>query len=169
MEFIERICANASRMVGSFSESASLCLFLTGIVSIVSMISLRCIVSGLFEMHRSKSAIKKIHKKYAFSQKLLMIHAWQECLHAKRFCRRLIVFHHAIAGLFLLELSLAILSNLLPALMTVIAYMTLIILVGVTVPVCILNFCLDRHPFRKYKHEYTFRKYHNTQDHENLW
>lgn len=169
MNFLERISANVNRIIGTFSESALLCVFLTGTIAMVSMISIRCIVSGLFEMHRSKSAVKKVRRNYSFTQKLLLVHAWQDCLHAKRFCRRLIVFHHMVAGLFLAALILAICSHIWSALMPFLAYLTLFFLIGVTVPVCILNFILDRHPFQKMKHEYTFRKYHNTQDHENLW
>ena len=157
------------RIVGEFSESAMLCTFLMTVFSLASMICIRGVVSGLFEMHRSRSAIKKINKTYSFGQKILLQHAWWDCLHAKRFCRCLIISHHCIFVLFVLELLLALFSNIWPILMPVVAWYTLVFVVGISIPVCLLNFILDRYPFAKWKHEFRFRKYHNTSNHDSLW
>lgn len=169
MDILEKISTNANRFMDTLSQSPAFCLRLTGITAILSMILIRFIVSGLFEMHRSNSALKKIRKQYCFWQKLLMIHAWQLCLHAKRFCRRLIIFHYIVPGLFAVEVLLVICSSRFPSLMPVIAYYTLAFLLLVWFPVCIMHLCLDRHPFQRRKHEFTFRKYHNSKDHESLW
>ena len=169
MAFFEKIAANSIRIVGKLSESTTACTFLMVLFSIVSMICIRGVVSGLFEMHRSRSAIKKINKTYSFRQKVLLQHAWRDCLHAKKFCRCLIIAHHSIFVLLILELSLAIASNIWPMLMPVIAWYTLVSVVGISIPVCLLDFILERYPFAKWKHEFRFRKYHNTNNHDSLW
>ena len=169
LTIVQKIAANATRLAGEFSESAMLCFFLMTVFSLVSMICIRGVVSGLFEMHRSKSSIKKINKTYSFAQKILLQHAWRDCLHAKRFCRCLIITHHCIFVLLVLELLLALFSNLWPALMPVVAWYTLFFIICISTPVCLLNFLLDRYPFAKWKHEFRFRKYHNTSNHDSLW
>lgn len=166
---VEKNAANALRIVGEFSESATLCSFLVAVCSLASIICIRGMVSGLLEMHRSKTALKKVSKTYSLGQKILLQHAWHDCLHAKKFCRRLIISHHCIFVLLIVELLLAIASNLWPLLMPVIAWYTLVFVVGITIPICELCFILDRYPFAKRKHEFRFRKYHNTNDHDSLW
>ena len=169
MSFLEKIATDSVRIVGELSESAAACTFLMAFFSIVSMICIRGVVSGLFKMHRSRSAIKKINKAYSFGQKILLQHAWKDCLHAKKFCHRLIIAHHCIFILLILELLLALFSNIWPILMPVVAWYTLVLVVGISIPVCLLNFILDRYPFAKWKHEFRFRKYHNTSNHDSLW
>ncbi len=169
MNILERIAANAVRIVGNFSESALACSFLVSVFSIASVVGIRSIISGLMEMHRSKSALKKLNKEYSFGQKMLLKHAWQECLHAKKFCRFLIIWHHCVLALFFVALLLAVLSNIWPVIMPVIGWCTLGLLVLVFFPVYTLVFMLERYPFRKFKKEFRFRKYHNTNDHDSLW
>ena len=169
MAFLDKIVANTVRIVGELSESVVACSFLMAIFSFIAMLAIRGIVSGLFEMHRSRSAIKKVKKEYSLGQKLLLKHAWQDCIHARRFCRRLIIAHHCIFCLFLIELLLALFSNIWPILKLVVAWYTIVFLDCITIPVCLLNFILDRYPFQKWKHEFRFRKYHNTSNHDSLW
>ena len=169
MTLFEKIATNFIRIVGEFSQSAMLCTFLMTVFSLVSIFCIRGLVSGLFEMHRSRSAIKKINKTYSFRQKILLQHAWKDCLHAKKFCRCLIIAHHCIFVLLIFEILLAIASNIWPTLMTVVAWFTLVFVIGISIPVCLLNFILDRYPFAKWKHEFRFRKYHNTNNHDSLW
>ena len=169
MNIFDKIATNIVRLAADFSESAMLCTFLMTIFSLASMICIRSIVSGLFEMHRSRSAIKKINKTYSFGQKVLMKHAWRDCLHARRFCRGLVVLHHCVLALLMLEWLLALLSNIWPALMPVVAWYTIVTIAVISFPVCILTGLLERYPFVKWKHEWRFRKYHNTSDHDSLW
>ena len=169
MSLPERITENAVRIAGEFSESPALCSFMMAVFSIAAMVCIRFIVSGLFEMHRSKSALKKIYKNYSFGQRMLLKHAWQDCLHARRFCRLLIILHHCIFCLLLIEILAALLSSIWPILIPIIAWYTLACVVCIPLPVCLLNFALERYPFQKLKHEYRFRQYHNTSNHESLW
>ena len=169
MSLLEKIIENIVRIADEFSKSAVLCSLMMAVFSLFSIIGIRNIVSGLFEMHRSKSALKKIRKKYSAGQRLLLKHAWQECLHSKRFCRRLVVLHHCVLCLFVIEILLALLSNIWSVLMPIIAWYNLAFIVCISFPVCLMNFILDRYPLQKWKHEFKFKKYHNTSDHESLW
>ena len=169
MRLFEIIAASFVQLADTLSESAAACTFIAGVFSFGTALSLRCLVSGLFEMHRSRSALKKISKQYSFIQKVLMKHAWSDCLHAKRFCRGLIVYHHCVWGLFFVELLLALLSGFVPGLTLVIPWFAIVSLVGGLIPVWLLWTFLDRHPFRRRKHEFKFRKYHNTADYDSLW
>ena len=169
MAVLERISENTIQTVHNLSDSAAACSFLVFVFSIAAICCIRGIVSGLFEMHRSRSAVKKANKAHSFWQKVCLKHAWVDCLHAKRFCRFLIIIHHCIFGFLLAELFLAILSNVWPGVMPTIAWFTVIYIVFVSIPVCLLNFVLDRYPFRKFKHEFRFKQYHNTNDHDSLW
>lgn len=71
--------------------------------------------------------------------------------------------------LYLIALLLAVLSNIWPMVLPVIGWYVLALLVLADFPVTILLFVLDRYPFRKFKRQFTFRKYHNTDDHDSLW
>ncbi len=168
MNLFEKIAANAVQIANNLSESAAACSFLMSVCLFTSMLCIRHIISGLFAMHRSQSTLKKIYKNYSFGQKLLLKHAWQDCLHAKGFCRGLIIFHHGGWGLYFVGVLLAIFSNIRPALMPIVAWYTLIYFVAIVIPAYLLGFSLDKKPFNKYKNEFTFRKYHNTDDHHSL-
>ena len=169
MTLFERIAENAVRIAAELSESAGLCSFMMCFFALAAMVCIRGIVSGLLGMHRGKSALKKILKTYSFGQKICLKHVWQECLHAKKFCRILIVSHHCIFGLLLVELLLSLMSIAFPVLLSVVAWFTLVFTVVVSLPMCLLNLALDRYPLQKWKHEFRFRKYHNTSDHNSLW
>ena len=169
LSVFERISENAARFTSRLSGNPWLCLFLSCGFGLVALISIRGVVSGLFTMHRSKSAAKKVLKNYPFLQKLLLRHAWQECLHASRFCRFLIIYHHLVVILILIEALLVFLSGIWPGLMPFIAWYASVFSFLVAVPACILAVSLDRYPFHKRKHEFRFKKYHNTSDHSSLW
>ena len=169
MNIFERIAANAARIAGNFSESAMWCAFLVIVFSVASMLGIRFIIAGLMNMHRSKTALKKLNKAYSFGQKMLLKHAWQDCLHAKKFCRFLIIWHHCIFVTFIMALLLLIFSKLWPAVLVVVGWYALGTLVFDVIPVAILFSALDRYPFQRFRHQFTFRKYHNTNDHDSLW
>ena len=168
-KILATISESTIRIVQELSESAILCSYLMIVFSLISIIFIRGIVSGLFEMHRSRSAIKKIIRQYSFSPKMLLKHAWRDCLHAKRFCRCLIILHDIIWVLLISEFLLLFLSSIWSSLMPIVSWFTFAFVVGVFIPLFLLNLALERYPFRKFKHEFRFRKYHNTENHDSLW
>ena len=160
---------NVIRIVGVFSESPLACFFLVCIMGFASAGCTRGLVAGLFEMHRSRSNLKKICKKYNFWQKILMKPAWDECLHAKSFCRFLIICHHLRIVCLLGSLSFLLMVNIAPSLMSISASFSTCVFSIIDIPVLVLHVAMDRYPFQRLKHEYRFRKYHNTQDHNSLF
>lgn len=169
MDLFERIEYNTARIFKVFSESALLCLFLVCIFGIASICCTRGLVAGLFEMHRSRSNIKKTRSKYGFFQKFALKPAWIECIHAKGFCRFLIIAHHTRLAFMLLSLLMAILSNPFPALMAILAPFSAVVFFVVDIPILVFHAIMDRYPFQRLKHEYRFKKYHNTNNHSSLF
>ncbi len=169
MELLQKITDSITRIIAVLSESVPICLFFAAVFFLPAIFSIRSIISGLVEMHRSRTAQKKLYKEYSFWQKTVLKPAWQKCLHAQKFCRFLILYHHSIAILFLIELLLAVFSHFFPILIQIIACFTLIFSIFFCFPTLILSYSLDRYPFKRLKHEFTFRKYHNTEDHNSLW
>ena len=169
MEFIDLFKEKALSIINAFSDSPEGCFFLSSILGIMSMLCLRSLAIALLEMHRSRSKMKRIYISYNFYQKLIMKPAWQECLHAKTFCRFLIVCHHFRLIFFLLSISFSLIANAYPALMPIAGYFSGSVFFVVDVPVLILHLVMDRHPFQRLKNEYRFKKYHNTENHDSLF
>lgn len=158
-----------AQAVDHYGESVLRCCMTTSISFAVAMLIIRSTVSGLMEMHRSKTALQTIRKTYSFTEKLCLKHVWEKCLHAVSFCHCLIILHHCIFFLFLIGLILALLGHIWSGLMPIVACHTLIFIHGVFFPSVVMYFLLDRYPFQKRRHEFRFKKYHNTEDHTSLW
>lgn len=169
MTLSDSLTADLARFADFHTRTPAQCLALLMFSFAFSVLMIRSIVSGLMQMHRSKSALKKLRKTYSLWQKLYLKHAWDHCLHAAKFCRGLIVAHHCIFCLMLIGLLLIMLGNSFPGLMPITTWYTLALLYGVSLPCALLYFSLDRYPFQKRRHEFRFMKYHNTGDHSSLW
>ena len=151
-------------MADKFIAAPGTAAFLALVFWLVGIFLLRCILSDLMEMHKSKTALKKIRREYTFRQKLLLRHVGEHAEHAAKFTRLLILFHHASA--FTMALSL-IQWLLWPG------KLSFCILAGrfalFDVPVMLLDFLLDEHTLKKRVHRRRFRKYHNTPDKTSLF
>lgn len=169
MEVVNRIIQYAEHIFSIFSESLPACAFLACTFGLCSIVAIRCIVSELFGMHRSKSSLKKIRKPYSFWQSVIMKPAWDECLHAKGFCRKIIICHHMRVILLFFELFLTILANYFPELKLVTGYCAGAIFLAIDIPILVMHLVLDRYPFQRGKHEYRFRKYHRSAERDRLF
>ena len=169
MNLLDRIESFVIHIVGVFSESVWICLFFMCTFCISTVLCIVGLTSGLFEMHRSRTNIKKTRRKYTLSQRFRLMPAWYECLHAKGFCRFLIIVYHTRLVLMLLFLILTILVQIFPILMVIIAPFTAVVFFVVDIPILLFHALMDRYPLKKLKHEYRFRKYHNTDDHYSLF
>ena len=168
MELISRVRDGVSQFVGVFSQSAFVCVFLSFVTALASAILIRFLVGALLQMHRSRTNMKKLKKNYVFWQKLLLQPAWKECLHAKIFCRVMIVYHHTRIILLAGILLLVLISNWLPELLCVSGYCAGFVFLLIDIPIWLMRLILDKYPLRRMKHEYRFQKYHNTQNRESL-
>ena len=169
MVLFEKIKEGLLSAFNSFRESPGACVFLTCIFALAAILCLRSLISALLEMHRGRSKLKKLRKGYNAWQKIIMKPAWQNCLHAKSFCRVLIVVHHIRVVLFLITLILIGISGILSTLFSFVASLSGAIFLLLDVPILLMHLAMDRYPLQRLKNEYRFKKYHNSKDHESLF
>ena len=143
-------------------------VFLALVFWFVSIFILRFILSELLQMHKSKTAVKKIKNQYTFRQKLALRHVSEHTEHAVKFSHFMIWVHHlSFWTMLLCLLSKLILSD------RWFVYLLAGRFLIFDVPVWVFNFLLDPHPFcrRKGRHSppFRFNKYHNTSDKTSLF
>ena len=166
---MEYIKGEVVRVFYIFLNEPGACVFIASVFAMVSIICLRMLISGLLKMHKSKSAMKKISKEYGFYQNVLLVPAWKENEHAKKFCKFLIVLHHIRVALWISLLLLMLIALVVPSVSKVAASLAITIMVAADFPIIVLNIAMDRYSFKRFKHEYRFQKYHNTKDHNSLF
>ena len=169
MGFVEIFKQELLRINNIFSESLDACILLGSIMGIISVFMLRILIGELVQMHRSSSKLKKLYRQYNFRQKFLMQPAWQECLHAKRFCRVCIVCHHIRLCLLFVMLICVILENAISGNITLSAFVSSLIFWIMDIPIIALNLILTKLSFRRHQSKYRFLKYHNTKNHHSLF
>ena len=133
----------------------SICFFLFG--------SLLCylMMDGLLRMHRSKTAVKKLKKEYTFLRRLWLRPHQEHCLHAVPSCKKLIALQRLGWILFGVYLAVCLLSDAL------VIWSSVILFVIFNLPMFFLNGLLSRPFIGRFK-EYSFAKYHNTEDHSSI-
>ena len=169
MELFNRIETNITRIFNTYLDSPLFCIILTCIFSVSTICCLRSIVCGLFKMHRSGSALKKLLNSYSFCAKCILLPAWNECLHAKRFCKFLILVHNVRFVLLISSISLALLSNIISVLVSINAVFSGIIFFTFDIPILVMHRVMDQHPFKRQKNKYRFQKYHKTKNYNSLF
>lgn len=169
MKVLNHIINALQNLAGDLSDSVLLSLLLGSFFAILTTMLLRLLIGALFAMHKSKTKVKRIKANYSVWQKVVLKPAWDTCEHAIKFCRTMIVVHHARVLLFLACLLCLILSNWIPILLALSAWCITIVGFALDVPAMILQVALDRYPFRRNRHEYRFEKYHNTPNHDSIF
>ena len=151
-------------LVSEISQSALESTLLPSITGLFALLALRILTDSLMKMHRSKSALKKINKQYSFGKKVMMMPAWDHCMHAPRFCRFLICCHHARCCLYLISLVLCVIHLFLPFFAVYHAWFSVAVCFLFDAFALVLNLILLRNPFVTRKNAYRFEKYHNTDE-----
>ena len=169
MDLLGRIKCSAAELFTTFKETPELALIIGCIFACVTLLCIRSIVNALYAMHRSNSMLKKLRREYTFGQKLIMIPAWKNCLHASQFCRALIVLHHVRLMFLLSTLLIALFSCFFSMLVSVYALLSWVIFVILDIPILLLHRVMDRYPLQRHKNGYRFQKYHNTKNHDSLF
>ena len=145
-------------------------LFISFITGIVALLFLRFLANSLLEMHRSKTALRKLRKEYSLWDRFLMLPPWNRCEHAPKFCRVLICIHHFRLCLLLVALLLSLLGIGIEGLHIASRGLCLISIVLIDIPVFILDSLLNRRiSWRPSRHEYRFKKYNHTPERKRLW
>ncbi len=168
MELISRIANNTMELVRDLTNaplSSALLAFLFGVAALVAV---RNILGSLNEMHRSKSALKKINKNYSLWKKLVLLNVWEHCLHAQRFSRILICLYHVRSVFLPVSFLLAVISYANPVFSVANGHFTVSVMVLFDLPVFVLHLVLDKHPFRRFKMGYRFEKYNHTEERNKL-
>lgn len=169
MDLLNEMQSTIMHIGDVFSESPVACFLLVCIFGIATICCIVGLVNGLFVMHRSRTKIKNTRRKYSFLQRVALLPDWYECLHAKHFCRFLIVVYHLRCIFMLLSVILTVLINAIPVLGDISASFSAFVFIVVDIPVLIFHLIMDRYPFQRLRHEYRFKKYHNTQNHDSLF
>lgn len=157
------------QLVKTLTEAPGLVILLSAVFGLVVFICNRYLLGTLLKMHRSKTAVKKIEKQYTFTQKFLLHHVRDHCVHAKKFCRRMILLHHMNLIITLLVCATGLLGCFLSSAAVVGAYAVIVQFCVIVIPVTVMEFVLTNHPFDKRKRRYYFTEQHNSDDHESLF
>ena len=154
-------------IIHNLIELPVVCVGLSLFFFLLGYITTYGLMDSLLKMHRSKSAIKKIKIEYTLKQKLWLIPFEANCIHAVNFCKGLIWFWRIRCFTFALYLILGLAAILGLSVNAIIAWFTFVLLILFDIPLFIIHFLLSR-PFIGRFREYSFEKYHNTEDHESL-
>ena len=156
------------QIIDNLSKKPTVCIILSVIIFLFSFLMNYLLLDSLLKMHRSKSAVKKLKKEYTFLQRMQLIHFKENCRHAIRFCNKMIVYLK-ISWIFLalyLIVSLLFVFGLFSS--KFIAWLTVGIFLLFDVPAFAINRLLARPIiFGRFK-EFSFEKYHNTENHDSL-
>lgn len=155
------------QIIDNLSQNPVICVIISVIIFLICSMMIYLLLDAFLKMHRSKSAVKKLKKGYTFRAQMWLRHAQDHCLHAVTFCKCLILFQRAgwlcFAGYLLIALANAIglASDL------ILAWATAGMFILYDVPVFAINTILARPIIGRFK-EFSFEKYHNTNNHDDL-
>jgi hypothetical protein len=155
-------------IIENLSKQPTVCIVLSVIIFLFSFSTNYLLLDSLLKMHRSKSAVKKIKKEYTFLQRMRLLHFKENCCHAIKFCNRMIIYQKiawVCLALYLI-ISLFFVFGLFSA--KFITWLTIGIFMLFDVPTFVINRLLAKPIlFGRFK-EFSFEKYHNTEDHDSL-
>ena len=156
------------QIIDNLSKQPTTCIIFSVIIFLLSFLTNYLLLDSLLKMHRSKSAVKKLKKEYRFLQRMQLIHFKDNCRHAIKFCSKMIVYQK-ISTIFLalyLIISLLFAFGLFSS--KFIAWLTVGLFLLFDVPTFAINRLLARPIiFGRFK-EFSFEKYHNTENHDSL-
>lgn len=147
------------------TESPELCIFLFILFFFVFYLWVNVLTESLFDVHRSKTAVRKIMKEYSFLQKALRTPHKTHCLHAKKFCIKIINYLYIHALFFAIGLIIMITECILSEKMTVSVCIFITQILAFVAPMFVSEIILHEFPMRR---GYKFEKYHHTKEFEKL-
>ena len=156
------------QLIKNLSVRPLLCITLSILIFLFSFSLNYLLLDSLLKMHRSKSAVKKLKKEYTFLQRIRLLHFKENCRHAVKFCNGMIIYQKIGWGCLALYLiiSLLFVFGLFSA--TLVAWLAVGIFLLFDFPAFSINRLFARPIiFGRFK-EFSFEKYHNTDNHESL-
>lgn len=156
------------QIIENLSKHPTVCIILSVLIFLFCFFTNYLLLDSLLKMHRSKSAVKKLKKEYTFLQRMRLLHFKENCRHAIKFCNGMIIYQKiGWVGLAIyLFISLLFAFGLFSA--TFITWLTVGIFLLFDVPAFVINRLLARPIiFGRFK-EFSFEKYHNTENYDSL-
>ena len=150
-------------VIYGMAEIPGVCVLLSIFFFLLGWFTVYSLADALLKMHRSKSAVRKIKKKYTFRQLFWMVPHERECIHAPKFCTALVYVWRTRCVVFALYLLLGAMALFGLPVNTAIAWYTAGIFVLFDVPQFIVDLSLMRPLIGRFR-EFSFQKYHHTQD-----
>ena len=156
------------QLIENLSAQPAVCIFLFIFIFLISSIQNYMLLNSLLKMHRSKSALKKLKNEYTFSQKLWFHHFKGNCRHAVKFCNGLVFFQKSAwicLGLYLIAALLFVFGF---CSARIIAWLTILFSLLYVLPSLAMHSAFSRPIVIGRFKEFSFEKYHNTEDHDSL-
>lgn len=155
-------------LVQKLSDHPVLCAVCSVILFLFCSFLICLLLDALLRMHRSKTAVRKLKGRYRFFQRVGLRMYEENCLHALQFCKWMILFQGIGWGCFGIYIVILLGSEMLhlPASWSVWAGIGLLVMFDL--PVFVINRILSRLFIGRPK-GYSFEKYHNTKNHEDLF
>ena len=156
------------QIIQNLSRQPTACIVLSVLIFLFCFFTNYLLLDSLLKMHRSKSAVKKLKKEYTFLQRMRLLHFKENCRHAIKFCNGMIIYQKIGWVCLAIYLFVALLFAFGLFSATFISWLTVGIFVAFDVPAFVINRLLARPIiFGRFK-EFSFEKYHNTDNHESL-
>lgn len=167
-EKISVVKENLIGFLNLLSESPGSCVFLLILSFLISYLWTASLVYSLFRVHRSKTACRKIMKEYSFWQKALLIPHKTHCLHAKKFCAKIIYCLYVHAAFVAIGFISVIFESIVSEQLTISIYFLIIDFLAFALPEFVAELILEEKPWLRFNKKYRFEKYHHTKEFEKL-
>lgn len=157
------------KIIENMSAQPATCVIASVLLFFFAALANYTLMDGLLEMHRSKSALKKLKKQYTFFQKIWLLHFKGNCRHAVKFCNGIIIYQKIGWLCFAVYLLAGLLYafDFFPA--AVISWLSIAILFCFDLPSIVIGWALSRPLLFSRSKKFSFEKYHNTDNHESLF
>ena len=156
------------QIIENLSKQPTACIVLSVLIFLFCFLTNYLLLDSLLKMHRSKSAVKKLKKEYTFLKRMRLLHFKENCRHAIKFCNGMIIYQKLGWVCLAIYLFVALLFAFGLFSATFISWLTVGIFVAFDMPAFVINRLLARPIiFGRFK-EFSFEKYHNTDNHESL-
>lgn len=156
------------QIIENLSKQPAVCIILSVLIFLFCFFTNYLLLDSLLKMHRSKSAVKKLKKEYTFLQRMRLLHFKENCRHAIKFCNGMIIYQKIGWACLAIYLFIALLFAFGLFSATFIIWLAVGIFLLFDVPAFVINRILVRPIiFGRFK-EFSFEKYHNTENHNNL-
>ena len=155
-------------LFNTFSNSLGLSLFFLILFYLIFYLWAFSLAGELFRLHRSKTACRKIMKDYSFWQKTALIPYKKHCLHAPKFCCKIINYLYTHTVFFVFSFIFTIIEHLIFTKLTVSFFILVVQFLAFMIPSSVAEIILEEKPWLRFNKRYRFEKYHHTKEFEKL-